>query len=136
EGRILRARLWISQGDTPRAIADLEKVGQEFPNIGVEKFQLALCYLQQNEQARALQALQAAVSSNPDHLEAQLMLAQLNVKSGSPEPAALAMAKLVTARPNLMQAYPIMIEAMRALDRLDQAASIVGQNIKGSPKNP
>jgi len=135
EGRLLRARLRLAQGQTKEAIEELEKFGTDFPGLGVEKHQLGLAYLQANDQPNAIKALQEAVGRNPDNLEAAVLLAQLNLRNGAPQPAAYAMAEMVSRRPNLMQAYPVLIDATRALGRIEQAAAVIGQSIKMSPKN-
>ncbi len=74
EGRLLRARLQLAQGQTKDAIEELEKFGRDFPGLGVEKHQLGLAYLQANDQPGAIKALQEAVGRNPDNLEAALVL--------------------------------------------------------------
>ncbi len=135
EGRLLRARLRLAQGQTKEAIEELEKFGRDFPGLGAEKHQLGLAYLQANDQPSAIKALQEAVGRNPDNLEAALLLAQLNLRNGAPQPAAYSMAEMVSRRPNLMQAYPMLIDALRALGRMDQAAAVIGQSITMSPKN-
>jgi tetratricopeptide (TPR) repeat protein len=45
------------------------------------------------------------------------------------------MADLVTRRPNVMQGYPLLIEALRSLGRLPQAAQIIEQNLETAPQN-
>ncbi|MDP3177009.1 MAG: tetratricopeptide repeat protein, partial [Spirochaetaceae bacterium] len=81
EARLLRTRLWLAQGETKRAIDDLEKLGQEFPGLGIEKHQLALAHLQNNDGSAAIKALQEVVGRNPDNTDAQLQLAQLNLRA-------------------------------------------------------
>lgn len=135
EGRLLRNRIWLAQGETKRAIEDLEKFGQEFPGLGIEKHQLALAYLQSNDGPAATKVLQEVVVRNPDNLDAQLQLAQLNMRSGATQAAGIAMLNLVTRRPAYVPAYPVLIDALRVVGRLDQAEVALERGIKVAPKN-
>lgn len=135
EGRILQARLWRAQGDVKRAIQDLEKFGQEFPGLGIEKHQLALAYLQNNDGAAAIKALQEVVGLNPDNMDAQVQLAQLHLRAGAPQPAGIAMLEVVNRRPAYVPAYPVLTDALRAIDRVDQAALALERGVKLVPKS-
>jgi tetratricopeptide (TPR) repeat protein len=135
EGQLLRARIWLAQGDIKRSIEELERVVRDFPPFGIGMYHLALAHLQNRDEGKAMGALQAAISLNPDHVEAVLMLAIFNLRAGSAEPVASAMAELVAKRPNVMQAYPLLIEALRSQGRLDEAARAIGQNAKLAPQN-
>lgn len=134
EGRLLQTRLWLAQGDTKRAIEDLEKFGREFPGLGIEKHQLALAYLQNNDAAAAAKTLQEVVSRNPDNMEAQLQLAGLQLRAGAPQAAGVAMLGVIERRPAYVPAYPILIDALRALGRLDQAVVALERGIKVAPR--
>lgn len=136
EARILRARLHIGQGETKRGIEELEKIGREFPGIGAEKHQLGLAYLQENDIPNAIKALQEAAGRNPDNLEATVLLAQLNLRTNTPQPAAYAMAELLSRRPNFIQGYPVLVEAARAIGKVDLAAQLIARSLALSPKNP
>lgn len=135
ESRILRARLWQAQGDAKKAIEDLEQFGKDFPGLAIEKHQLALAYLQNNDLPNAIKSLEAAVGRNADNVDAIMLLAQLHLRGGTPQTAALLMSELVSRRPNFLPAYPILIETMRILGRLDQAVTVLGNNIKNQPNN-
>jgi len=136
ETRLLQARLWLSQGKTKQVIGDLEKFGRDFPGLGLEKQLLAIAYDQAKERDKAVVALQEAVMRNPDNIDAQLHLARLLVQGGDPQPAAASMAQLINNRPSLMPAYSVLIEATRAMDKLDQAAAVIASSIKKLPNNP
>jgi len=135
EGQILRARVWLAQGDVKRAVEGLEGVGKDFPALGLASYHLALAYVRNNEHEKAMVALQEAVSRNRDNVEAVLMLAGLHLRAGSAQPAAAAMLELVGRRPNVLQAYPLLVEALRPLGRLEATAQAINRMLETSPKN-
>jgi tetratricopeptide (TPR) repeat protein len=136
EGRILRARIAMAKGETKQAIEEFEKLGKDFPGLGLEKHQLALAHVQNNDHPNAIAALQEAISANQDNVEAVLLFAQLSLRAGNAQAAAAAASELVTRHPDMMQAYGVLLDAMRALGKLDNAARVLSQNLQRAPKNP
>jgi tetratricopeptide (TPR) repeat protein len=135
ETQILRARVWLAMGDTKKAITELERLGQAYQGLGVEKYHLALAYLQNNDAANAIVALQQTVGQFPDNIEAALMLAQLQLRAGTPEPVVPAMVALINQRPTLLQPYLLLIEAAKALGKLDDIVRGFSGSLEKEPRN-
>jgi tetratricopeptide (TPR) repeat protein len=134
EGRILRARLWVAEGDSKRAIQELEQFGKDFPGLNIEKHLLGLAYLQNNDTSKAITALQAAISHDRDNTEALLLWARLNLRAGNAEPVAAVMAEYVSYRNNV-QAFLLLIDAMRSLGRLEAVAKAMTERLKVTPQD-
>lgn len=126
---ILRSKALLAKGDTKTAIAELTQLGTALPGLGVEKHPLALAHLQNQDKASAITALEQAAVQHPENLDALLLLAQLNLQAGKPQPVAESMAALVNRRPDLMQAYLLLIEAAAAIGKLDPLAQSLVNNI-------
>jgi predicted Zn-dependent protease len=126
---ILRSRILLAKGDAKAAIAELTQFGAALPGLGVEKHTLALAHLQNQDQASAITALEQTVAQFPENAEAILLLAQLNLRAGKPQPVAEAMAALVNKRPDLIQGYLLLIEAASAIGRLEPLAQSLVANL-------
>lgn len=126
---ILRAKVLLAKGDAKAAITELTQFGTALPGLGVEKHTLALAHLQNQDQASAITALEQTVVQYPDNLDAVLLLAQLNLRAGKPQPVADAMTALVNKRPDLLQGYLLLIEAAAALGKLEPLAQSLVTNL-------
>ncbi|MEO5958635.1 MAG: tetratricopeptide repeat protein [Opitutaceae bacterium] len=136
EGLLIRAQISQAKGDTKKAIEELEKIGKTFPYLAADKFQLGIAHLQAKNPKAAADAFKQAIAQNPDHEQAIVLLAQLNLQSGDAQAAALAMADLLTKRPNLEQAQLLFMNAMGALGRLDDLVAPLSKAIASSPQHP
>jgi len=132
---ILRARVLLATGDAKTAIAELTQFGAAMPGLGVEKHQLALAHLQNQDPAKALVALEQTVGLFPDNVDAAILLAQLLLRGGKAQPAAELMTVVVNRRPDLLQAYLLLIEAASAIGRLEPLAQSLVTNITAAPSN-
>jgi tetratricopeptide (TPR) repeat protein len=101
----------------------------------VEKFYLGLAYLQNSDPANAMAALQQTVALFPDNIEAALTLAQLQLRAGAPEQVAPAMAALINRRPTLLPPYLLLVEAAKALGKLDDLVRGFSDALEKEPKN-
>ena len=135
EALVLRARTWHLQGDAPKAITEFQRIGQGFPGIGLEKHYLAVALLQTNDVTGATAALEQSAGMYPDNYEAALLLGQLQLRAGSLEPVAAAMAGLVSRRPDLVQPYLLLIDAMKGLGKLDALVDGFVKALAANPKN-
>lgn len=135
DAQILQATIWIERGEAARAeqaLVALDKEQRTLPNL---KYQLARAALQNNNLNLAGSAAEDALALNPDSLDAQILLASVNLRRGDAKSVAKAMETLLKARPNLLQPQLLLIDAYRALDRQDDAAALVRQQIAADPKN-
>lgn len=135
EALILRARIRQAKGELAGAIEELTKFGETFKGLYLEKYYLALAHLQNRNEAAAITALQQSLVLFPDQLDAALLLAKLQIRAGTPQPAIEAMTGLINRRPDLLQAYDTLIEATKALGKLEDLAAAVLKSQEKSPDN-
>lgn len=126
---ILRARVLLAVGDAKTAIAELSQFGAAMPGLGVEKHQLAIAHLQNQDLSSALAALEQTVGLFPDNLEAALLLGQLRLRAGKAQEAAELMMAVVNRRPDLLPAHLQLIEAASVLGNLEPLAQSLAKNI-------
>ncbi len=134
EARLLQARAWLAQGETARAIAELERFGRDFPGLGMEKHQLALAYLQRGDGARAKEALREVVTRNPDNADALHLLAQLHLRGGAAGSAFDLLRSLVDRRPAYLPAYLLLVDAARAAGRLSETVPALERGVAFVPR--
>ncbi len=135
EALILRARIRQARGEIGPALEEFAKFGATFKGLNLEKYYLALAHLQNRDEAAAIVALQQSLALFPDQVEAGLLLAKLQIRAGTPQPAVEAMTSLVSRRPDLLQAYETLIEATKALGKLAELATAVTTAQEKSPQN-
>ena len=133
EALILRARVWQAQGEVPKAIAEYQRVGGQFPGIGLELPSLGAAQLQNNDVAGATATLEQAVGVFPDNLEVALLLGQLHLRAGQNERVIASMARVLGQRSDLVPAYLLMIDAAKAAGKLDALVALFRQNIATNP---
>lgn len=142
-GRILQAQAYLFKGDPAsieKAIQDLEDLRRVYLNNPTVDFQLARGYAAKGEAVKAITVLNSCLSEQPDHSEAMLLRAQLNLRNGNPEAVVTDMKALVTsqvadgenesddevpAQAGSIQAELLLVDAYRNTGRLDEAADRV-----------
>ncbi|MEO6245057.1 MAG: tetratricopeptide repeat protein [Opitutaceae bacterium] len=135
EALVMRARIGQTQGDLKKVIAEYQRIGTTFPGLGLEKHQLGILLLQTNDVAGATTALEQAVAFYPDNIEATVLLAQLQLRAGEHQRVASSMAALLSRRADLVQPYLLLIDATKALGKLDELVAVFSQNLSANPKN-
>jgi cellulose synthase operon protein C len=135
EALLQRARIWQVKGETKRAIEEFERIGKVFPRLGLELHHLAVAHLQNNDPVNAIAALKQTVGLFPGNSDAVFMLAQLQLRSGDAEPAATALAHLLNRRPELVQGYALLVEATKAIGKLDELARSLNEKLRVYPNN-
>lgn len=133
ETRIASAQLALAKSDLPRAIADLEQLGKQFPALADDKYWLGRALFQQGQTAQAITALKAAVLQNPDHDDATLLLGRLMLGTGEAEPVVKSMTNLLRDRPNNLSAQMLLVDALVVLGRHEEAAAGIRAQITVTP---
>jgi tetratricopeptide (TPR) repeat protein len=135
DARVLEAKVWLAKGETKRATEDLERLDHTYRTIPSIKYFLALAYSQSKNSAQAITTLTQAVALNPDFAEAILLLAELQLRAGNPQPVVAQLTALLKKRPDLLPAQLLLAEAYRSLGQLDDSAAVVREQIKRSPQS-
>ena len=135
EARMLQATIWLARGEGEKAERSLEEIDKRQPNLPPLKYQLARAYLHNNKTNQAALVLNEALTINPDYLEANLLLASINLRRGNAESVIGAMEALLKKRPTLVQSQLLLVEAYRSLARLDDAETILRQELDAAPQS-
>lgn len=136
EALILRARIWHAQGEAAKAVAEFQRIGTQFPGLGLELPHLALAQLQLKDDAAAVATLEQAAARFPENHEIAIMLAQLQQRAGQHDRVVAGMTRLLGRRADLVQPYLLMIEAAKASGKLELLAELFRKNIATSPTVP
>ncbi|MEY3608785.1 MAG: hypothetical protein RLZZ447_1573 [Verrucomicrobiota bacterium] len=133
EARLQQTSLALVKGDAKRAIEELKKFGQDFPGFNLEKYQLALAHLRDNDVASAITALREYVMGFLDNFEALLLLGQLQLRTGAAAAATETLQMLVSRRPDILPAHAMLIEAAKASGKLEDLIKVVSENLNRTP---
>jgi tetratricopeptide (TPR) repeat protein len=126
----------VAKREVKKAVTDLEALSKANPGIGSVNFNLARAYLQDGNSEKAVEALQQGITGNPDHLDSSLLLGEILLRTGKPEAVVAGMVAFLRQYPTIVQAQNLLVSALRSLNRLDDAAGVVREQIRISPKNP
>lgn len=86
--------------------------------------------------ADALKQFQTIAAANPDDIEARLWIARLHAKLGHPEHAADVYRSILAVQPQQVDALVGAGESLVALDRLSEAADLLGRAEAMAPDRP
>src|SRR5438034_525589 len=128
--------LYLFQKDQKQAGEVLERLDQTYPDAALIKYQLARAYLQNKNTNQAKVALDEAVSINPNYDDAVLLLAQVNLSTGHPEPVIEPVTGLLKKHPGLRNAALLLAGAYGSLDRFDDAAVVLQEQARLTPQDP
>jgi tetratricopeptide (TPR) repeat protein len=133
---MLSGNLRLAQGENAKALADFNQMATLFPRNPQVQFQLARSFLLNNDVARALGALDAAIALNPNFADAILLRADINIRKGDINSAILALNALIQSQPQIPQAYLLLGDAYFAKGDTDQAVAVCRRMGEVFPKAP
>jgi tetratricopeptide (TPR) repeat protein len=133
DARLVQAQTWLAKGDAAKAISVLENLDHKYPNNAFVKFRLANAYVENNNPGQAAVSLDQAISINPDYTDAFVMRAQLNLRSGKLQAVVNDMDELRKRHPGVPQALILLAQAYQGLNRYDDAAAILREQIAARP---
>lgn len=135
DAHMIQALVINAKGDSQKAAAAFEKLGAAFPGMAPAHYQLALLHLQAKQVAEAKEALKKTVAVQPDHDQAILLLAELNLQANEPEPVIEAMVPLLVRRSNLARAQWLLTAALQAQGRFDGEIGVLQEKIRANPNS-
>jgi tetratricopeptide (TPR) repeat protein len=132
---ILQAQIWLAKGETKRATESMETLDVSYPNVPFIKYELARAYSTNNQLGLALTALDQAIVTKPDYVDAILLRGEIQLRMGNPSMVVPAMFSLLKQQPGLRRAQVLLAEAYRVWGRLDDAAEVIRKQIEDSPQS-
>ena len=136
DGRRLQSQVLMEKGETKKALQVLQQLDKTYSGVPLIKYQLAAAYLKNNNVNEAKLALEQAVSSNPNYLDAISMLAEINIRTGHSDLAIEPLTRMLRTYPEQRRAAMLLATAYGALDRPDDAAAVLQEQARLAPNDP
>ena len=135
EGRVVQAQALLGKGDFKQGTEILERADKSFENNPLIKYQLALAYVQGRNTSQAINELEQAITIAPKYVEATILLAQLRLHAGDPQSAIAPLKSALQLKPEVTQIRKLLADAYQAVDRSEEAASLIREQIKKTPQD-
>lgn len=135
EGHLLRAGILMADNKKPEAVQELEQLNRMYPGSSSILLALAKSYLLMENSTRASSTLDDLLARVPNHPEATIIKARLDLAKGEAAPASASLEKLLPQQkgPALKQTELLLAQSYRAQGRLDEAAAIFEKQIAAAP---
>src|SRR6266542_321635 len=134
---LLSGRLRLAQGEAAKAITEFERLSKIYTRSPQVKSQLALAYMLDKDVAKATISLNEVTAMDPNHAEAVLLLAQINLRKGDTASVTNSLTLLTKQRPRLVPALLLLAEAHRMRGSFDDSLAVyrrVAELVPGSPE--
>lgn len=129
-----RTQILVAQGKLDEAVKSLEGLNSAYPNLPRIKFDLARLHQRNGNTAKARVTLEEALKTFPDYTDAELMLAELNLRTSYNESETISMLEsLVKREPNLLRARLALSAAYQDGGRFDDAARLFLDQLEEDP---
>lgn len=135
DAHVLRAQIWMAQGDLPKAIEHLEKIGENYRGLAQDKFHLARAYSQNKQADKAVAAARLAVLANPENEAATVLLLELEIRAGHSQEVLPILVDLLIRRPNQVAVQTLLTAALQSLPDLATAEPIVRERLTAAPRS-
>src|SRR5262245_14872303 len=136
DARRLQSEMLMEKGETKKAVQVLEQLDKTYAGVPLIKYQLARAYLKNNNPNQAKLALEQTVSRNPGYLDALLLLAEINIRTGHGEAAVEPLKRVLQADPEQRRAAVLLATAYGTLERPDDAVNVLQEQAGRAPKDP
>jgi tetratricopeptide (TPR) repeat protein len=124
EALMFQGQVELMQHQPAQAITDYEQMERAYPETPTVLYALARAYLANNQTNQADDALNHALTIQPDFADAVLLRAETQMAHGNPALAIVTLKQLLQTQPRLVQAWLVLAEAYRAQNLPDNAIQI------------
>ncbi len=118
---LLRGRAFLAQQDAGKALAEFERMSRVYERLPQVHYHLALAYLLNRDEPRALKSLRQATTLAPEFAEAVLLQARLNIARDDPVSAITQLTELLKRQTRLPQAQLQLAAAYTVKGDLESA---------------
>lgn len=136
EAMMQLAAIKLAQRDLDGVIAELKRAEAVYERAPSIKFQLAVAYMGKGEHYSAENALNEALRLAPDFEDAQLLLAELQLRKGNWLGAIALLQPLAERKPELRRAQLLLIQAHRGKGDPRESLRVLRHLIERDPTNP
>ena len=125
DGLLLQARLLRAQGNHSQSIDVLQRAQTRYASSPQLAFELGVSHLANGNAGEAINRLYGALALEPQYVEANLLLADLQMAQGDPASAATTLQKFQAERPDIPRTQLMLANAYQAQGRLNDALAAV-----------
>jgi len=129
------ARLKLAQVKVAEAAAELERMARVYPQVAQVHYELATAYLAGGDMVKGMESLTRALDLAPDFAEAVMLMSQVQIKSGNPNPVIISLTRLLKKQPQLVPAQLLLADAYRLQGRPNDALAVYASLEKSFPTN-
>lgn len=132
---VMNAALAVQRGDRTKAIADLQRMLEVYPQSSRVHYALGLAHALNQEPTRAIDRLTQAVQLDPNDTRAQLLLADLHIRRRAPDAAIAVLQPLLARVPNQFTAQLLLASAHRLAGEPAQAIRVYRDLLADRPED-
>jgi tetratricopeptide (TPR) repeat protein len=136
DGLLMTGNMHLVANDAKAAVADFERMTSTYDRVPRVRYQLALAYLMNGDTGKALKSLDQALQLQPNHPEAMLLQAELNLRRGSVSPAIASLSELIKQQPQIMKAHLLLANAYLTQKNTEDALAVYRRMAVLFPKSP
>jgi tetratricopeptide (TPR) repeat protein len=136
DASLTSGKLKLLKNDADSALADFQRMTGIYEGVPDLHFQTALAYLIKGDAVKASGSLNRTLALDPDHAEAVMLLAEMNIRQGSAGLAVPALTQLIKRQPQLVRAHLLLASAYLAQKNVDGAVAVYSGMTNRFPKNP
>lgn len=133
---LLRGRVLLARRDGPKAVAQFLQLAGLYERSPLVQYHLALAHLLNEDVGKALNALNQAVTLDPNYADAVLLQAQINLRRGGAGAAVAALEQFLKKHPQVPPAHLLLADAYLAQKRPEDALAVYQRMGSLFPKSP
>lgn len=134
--RLLQSDLLLAKKDPKRAVEVLQRLDQIYGGQPMVRLRLARALIQNADLPGAATVLNGIITTRPDLVEASLLLAEVNLRSGNPAAVVPAMQVLLEKNPKVEAAALYLVQGLEAQRRFEEAVRVQRAILAQRPDNP
>jgi len=129
----MASELEMKKGNLDRAAVLMQQAIQADPKSPYLQFQLAVLYLLQRDQTKALQVIEGIIETHPSYVDALMMLGRISQGQGRMQTAKKAYHRVLSVDPAQKDVYALLGKIYLDEGKLDQALHVYQQLVKQFP---
>jgi tetratricopeptide (TPR) repeat protein len=136
DAMLLLGRISLARGEPAKAVVHFERLAAAYPRLPNAHYRLAVAYVLNRNQPKAMASLRQALALDPRHTESIILLAELNIRNSDFGPAVSSLKQLIKEQPHVTQAYLLLANAYRSQRQFDAAVPVYESMTRLFPRNP
>lgn len=130
---LLRGQVKLAQKNPAEALADFQKISLMRPESAQLNYLMGVAYLQSQDLNSARTRLRQALNSDPNMVDAGVVLAEMDIRSGSFQTAAESLEKLFQKRQKTEPVYLLLGSAYMGMKQPGKASALFRELLETKP---